>query len=125
MKILIVEDGIEMANGAQMVLKFHGYDADIALLPSEAKAAMKNCNYDAIFMDFGLPEMNGLALTRLLRDEGYTGLIIGLTANAEKYSIEKMTAAGLNGCIAKPLRPEKLVLLDMDPSDTDFRLEFD
>lgn len=125
MKILIVEDGLPMAMGAQMILKANGHDADVAMTPTEAKQAVAKTDYEAIFMDFGLPEMDGLTLTRHLRDDGYAGLIIGLTANAKKYSVEKMIDDGLNACIAKPLTPKKLVLLEMNAGDTQFDVTFD
>ena len=52
MKILIVEDGLPMAMGAQMILKANGHDADVAMTPTEAKQAVAKTDYEAIFMDF-------------------------------------------------------------------------
>ena len=120
MKILIVEDVNHIAFGAQVVLGAHGHEADIALTPSEARQAMLERQYDAIFMDFGLPEVNGLDLSSEFKNDEFPGLIIGLTANRDAYTIEEMQAAGLNSCLEKPLTPQKLSVLDMKPEEEDF-----
>lgn len=125
MKILIVEDAIGMATCAKMILDSRKHEVDISLTPTEAKKAVAENHYDAIFMDYGLPEMNGLELTTFLRSTGYAGLVIGLTANAETFTIQQMKDAGLNACLEKPLSIEKLKLLELDPSTTDFETTFD
>ena len=125
MKILIVEDVKAMAMAAKAIVSLAKHEVDIAATPTEAKKAVSNNSYDAIFMDFGLPEMDGLKLTSILRSEGYMGLIIGLTANSELFTLEQMKAAGLNACLEKPLSPIKLSLLEKDPNSMYFDLEFD
>lgn len=116
MKLLIVEDVPSMAKMAKFIATSAGHDCDIAKTPSEALEKLLNTQYDGILMDFGLPEMTGLELTRIIRDDGFSKPIIGLTANPDRFSQEVMLKAGLNSCLSKPLQAADLLLFDIDVS---------
>lgn len=116
MKVLIVEDVKSMAKVAEKILKLSDVESDIAYVPSEAIDMVVTNEYDAILMDFGLPEMTGLELTKVLREQGYSRPIIGLTANPDEYKLEDMQACGLNACLEKPLRVDDSHLLSLDAS---------
>ena len=120
MKILVVEDLIAPAKIAQMLLKRHGHDVELAASGAQAKNKMAEFSFDAIFMDFGLPDTTGLILTTEFKQSGFNGIVIGLTANRDAYSIETMKEAGLNACLSKPLRDKHMELLAMTPSETRF-----
>jgi len=62
-------------------------------------------------------------LTARLREIGYSGLVIRLTANIEKFTLEEMEQTGLNTCLEKPFSPKKLYVLDMLPDQIDFNLK--
>ena len=66
--------------------------------------------YDAIFMDFVMPKMNGPDATRAIRKLGYTCQIIGVTGNGhnEDQTETFFMSAGLNNILIKPLRIEHL-----------------
>jgi signal transduction histidine kinase/DNA-binding response OmpR family regulator/PAS domain-containing protein len=68
--------------------------------------------YDMIFMDVQMPEMDGYEATRLIRElgapEAKTVPIVAMTANVFKEDIEKCLAAGMNDHIGKPLSIEEL-----------------
>lgn len=114
MRVLIVEDVPFMANAAKCVLAQGNIESDIAPEPNAAQSLVDTNAYDAILMDFGLPVMTGLELTRVLREKGFDKPIIGLTANADKYSVEDMKKAGLNSCVGKPLTTDDFHLLFME-----------
>jgi len=59
MKILIVEDALLMAKGAQMILKAHHHDPEIAFTPSEALKAVESNPYDTIFMNLACRRWRG------------------------------------------------------------------
>ena len=60
--------------------------------------------YDLIFMDIQMPIMDGLTSTRLIRESGFQGPIVALTAYAEKKNMEDCYECGMNDFLAKPLR---------------------
>ncbi|WP_182076530.1 ATP-binding protein [Deefgea sp. CFH1-16] len=87
--------------GCQVVLAENGREA---LLAADAE------NFDLVLMDWQMPEMDGLAATRILRSQAHTRAlpIIALTANAFEHSENECLAAGMDGFLAKPLNLIKL-----------------
>ena len=59
--------------------------------------------YDIIFMDHMMPEMDGIEATRIIRDMGYTGSIVALTANAVVGQSEMFLSHGFDDFISKPI----------------------
>jgi len=74
----------------------------------EAIKALTTCDYDLVFMDIEMPEMDGIEATRNIRS-GANGIlkpdvpIIAMTAHAIKSYYEKCLEAGMNDYITKPL----------------------
>jgi len=59
--------------------------------------------YDIIFMDHMMPEMDGIETTQKLRETGYKGVIVALTANALTGNDEMFAQHGFDGFIPKPI----------------------
>ena len=59
--------------------------------------------YDIIFMDHMMPRMNGIETTEKLRQLGYKGVIVALTANALTGNDEMFSRHGFDGFIPKPI----------------------
>jgi CheY-like chemotaxis protein len=59
--------------------------------------------YDIIFMDHMMPDMDGLETTQNLRDMGYKGTVLALTANALVGNEEMFTERGFDGFLSKPI----------------------
>ena len=64
--------------------------------------------YDLIFMDIQMPNMDGLTSTRSIREVGFEGPIVALTAYAEKNNIDDCFQSGMNHFLAKPLKKPQL-----------------
>ncbi|MGA1823722.1 MAG: response regulator [bacterium] len=107
--ILIAEDDLVNQKIVMLTLKKAGFEVEIASDGIEAIEAASSRRYDLILMDVRMPNMNGLDVTRSLREKGLTVPIIALTANATKEDVETCLAAGCNNHIAKPIEREALL----------------
>ncbi len=64
--------------------------------------------YDIIFMDHMMPKIDGIETTKLLREYGYSGTIVALTANAIVGNEELFIQNGFDGFISKPIDVKQL-----------------
>jgi two-component system sensor histidine kinase/response regulator len=109
--ILVVEDNSVNQKVALGMLKKLGFTADVANDGLEAVAAVQKKNYDLVFMDMQMPNLDGLGATHRIRQLGGSFghlLIIAMTANAMQGDREKCLAAGMDDYISKPLKRDNL-----------------
>ena len=64
--------------------------------------------YDIIFMDHMMPEMDGMETTKRLRDWGYTAPVVALTANAVTGQVDMFLQNGFDAFISKPIDVRQL-----------------
>ncbi|HXX63642.1 MAG TPA: response regulator, partial [Bacteroidota bacterium] len=111
LRILVAEDNVINQKVALRMLDRLGYRADVAGNGAEAVAAIQRQQYDLVFMDVHMPEMDGFEATRNIRAiEGklrHTN-IIAMTANALQGDRERCLEAGMDDYIAKPVRQSDL-----------------
>ena len=106
LRILLAEDNRTNQEVALAILRHIGYTADVATNGLEAIESLRRQQYDLVFMDVQMPEMDGLETTRQIRSlwPGDLGpRIIAMTANAMEDDQEKCLAAGMDGYISKPI----------------------
>jgi signal transduction histidine kinase/CheY-like chemotaxis protein len=111
LRILLAEDNPVNQKLALRLLDRMGYRADVAGDGLEAIAAIEGAVYDVVLMDVQMPELDGLEATRRIRHRwpGQAGpRIVAMTANAMEGDREMCLAAGMDGYISKPIRPETL-----------------
>ena len=104
-KVLVVDDVDINLYVAEGILASYEIAVETAESGSKAIEKVKSGKeYDIIFMDHMMPEMNGIDATKILREEiGYTNPIVALTANALKDSAEMFMSNGFSGFISKPI----------------------
>ncbi|MEP6837732.1 MAG: ATP-binding protein [Bradyrhizobium sp.] len=106
-RVLLAEDGVDNQRLLNAFLKRAGLSATIVNNGREAVEAALRDSFDLILMDVQMPEMDGVSATRKLREEGYRGPIVALTANVMKADIERCRAAGCDEVLAKPVDRER------------------
>jgi CheY-like chemotaxis protein len=111
LRLLVVEDNVVNQKVAGMQLRKLGYSAEFASNGRIALEALGRADYDLVFMDCQMPELDGYQTTRRIRENPrFTNLhIIAMTANALEGDREKCLAAGMNDYIAKPIRESDLL----------------
>lgn len=102
---MIVDDNAANLKLARVLLAGEGYEVRTAMNAEEALAEMASRRPRLILMDIQLPGMDGLALTRRLKNDPATRdvVILALTAYAMKGDEERVLAAGCNGYVSKPI----------------------
>lgn len=109
-RILVVEDVALNQLLMRTLLEDFGYELDIAGNGKVAVERLKKDHFDLVLMDLQMPEMNGFAATRIIRDDLKLDMpIIALTADVTTVDLEKCREVGMNDYISKPI-DDKLLL---------------
>jgi PAS domain S-box-containing protein len=112
LRVLLAEDNAVNQRLAVRLLEKRGHHVVVAGNGAEALAAMEKGDFDLVFMDVQMPEMDGLEATAVIRGKekisGKHQPVIALTAHAMKGDREKCIAAGMDGYLTKPIRPQEL-----------------
>jgi CheY-like chemotaxis protein len=105
-RVLVVDDNDINLNVAAGLFRLFGIMIDKAESGYEAIERIRASDYDIVFMDHMMPEMDGVETTQRLREEGFTSEIlpiVALTANAIGGTRELLMSSGLDDYIAKPI----------------------
>ena len=109
--ILLVEDNEVNRRLAGFLLRSHGYDVREAASASAAFEMLETDRPDLIVMDIQLPGMDGLEITKKLKEQPATADIpvIAVTSYAMKGDREKALAAGCAGYVTKPIDKDTFI----------------
>ena len=101
--VLLVEDNPVNALLAQILLQREGCRVERAATGEEAIEILKNRQFDLVFMDLGLPGVDGIGATKAIRAFDLKTPIIALTANAYEEDRKTCLAAGMNDFLTRPI----------------------
>ena len=108
MKILVVDDDRGLRDVLRRSLVLSGYDVELAESGSDALAQLSSKDPDAVILDIGLPDIDGLEVCRLLRREANRVPVLMLTArDAVSDRIEGLDA-GADDYLVKPFDVDEL-----------------
>lgn len=137
MRVLVVEDEVNLANAVADGLRAEGYDVDVSHDGEDGLWRAREGQFDAILLDIMLPGMNGYRICDTLRQEGIWTPILMLTAKDGEYDEAEGLDTGADDYLTKPyslvvllarlralvrrgnkVRPEKLIVgeLELDPA---------
>jgi signal transduction histidine kinase/CheY-like chemotaxis protein len=100
--ILVVDDIRMNQVIVTQMLKKLDITPDLKANGKEALEAVKNKDYELIFMDCRMPEMDGYEATMYLRERGFTHPIIALTAGTTIEERQKCIDSGMDDILTKP-----------------------
>ncbi len=110
MKILLVEDEIDLNKTLKKVLELSNYEVDSAFNGLEALEWIKKHEYDCIVMDIMMPYLDGISTLKRIREDNNQTPVLLLTAKSELE--DKITGfdAGADDYLTKPFQIKELVV---------------
>lgn len=105
-RILLVEDAKAAQAAATLILQNLACDVDVADSGASALACINEHHYDLIFMDLGLPDMDGFSVTEAIRQQEVDGNhvpIVALTAHSGDHVEEVCLYERMDEFLVKPL----------------------
>lgn len=109
MRVLVIEDEPALAAQLKEVLAAGGYAVDNAPDGARGDFAVRTEEYDAVLLDLGLPQVDGLTLLRGWRSAGLGVPVLVLTARGSWHEIVEGMDAGADDYVAKPFRIEEVL----------------
>jgi two-component system, OmpR family, response regulator len=109
MRVLVVEDEPTLARQLRSTLEGAGYAVDSASDGEEGQFQGETENYDAVILDLGLPEVDGLTVLDRWRKAGHAMPVLVLTARDSWADKVAGLDAGADDYLTKPFRSEELI----------------
>jgi CheY-like chemotaxis protein len=104
-RVLIVDDNVDAAKSLQVLLRSRGNEVRLAHDGMTAvEVAQQFCPH-AVFLDIGLPDMDGFEVARMLRGQQRLAqaMIVALTGYGSDGDCKRAIAAGCNHFLRKPV----------------------
>jgi len=109
MRLLIVEDNVQLSQLLAKGLQTAGYETDLLATAAEAHAALATTSYAALVLDLGLPDGDGLSILRELRHRKDPTPVLVLTARGGLQDRVNGLRSGADDYLVKPFALEELV----------------
>jgi len=109
MRLLLVEDDLDLIHTLQKDLELAGYAVDVANDGVEAKFLGCEGIYDVVVLDLGLPKLSGLDVLKYWRKKGLLLPVIVLTARDTWHQRIDGFKAGADDYLGKPFHVEELL----------------
>ena len=133
-KILWVDDEVELLKPHVLFLKGKGYDVDTCNNGYDAVDMVRAAAYDLIILDEMMPGMTGLETLPLIKDVRPTTPVIMVTKSEEENIMDKAIGSKIADYIIKPVNPNQVLLsikknvhsqqLVTEQTTADYRAEF-
>ena len=109
MRVLVVEDEVQLSQQLANALGQAGYAVDCARDGDRAEFLGQTEQYDAVVLDLGLPKIDGLTVLRKWREAGVIVPVLVLTARASWHEKVQGIDGGADDYVAKPFKMEELL----------------
>lgn len=109
MRVLIVEDEVQLAEQLGLALTQAGYAVDAVSDGERGEFMGRTEGYDAVILDLGLPKMDGLTVLRQWREAGLSTPVLILTARGSWHEKVQGIDGGADDYVAKPFQIEEVL----------------
>ena len=112
-RVVVVDDNADAADSLAMLLRFYGHEVHTVYGATEALEAVARLRPEMVFLDIGLPVMDGYEVARrlLARDDRAPPRLIALTGYGQHEDRQRSMAAGFNDHLVKTITPETLAAI--------------
>ena len=116
-RILVVDDNVDAADSLALLLGMEGHDVRVAHDGPAALAAVEAEPPDLVFLDIGMPVMNGYDVARRLRQRPGLEhlLLVAMTGWGQEEDRRRSQEAGFDHHLVKPVEPDALHQLLAQP----------
>jgi diguanylate cyclase (GGDEF)-like protein len=108
-RILIVDDDVAVRNTMYEYITAAGYYSEAVSCAEEALESLEKDNFHVVVTDIMLPAMGGLELTKLIKRDNASDVIV-MTGYSDDFSYEEAINIGASDFVIKPVRLEELLL---------------
>jgi len=110
-RVLVVDDNVDAAETMASLIVLYGHEVDVAHSGLEAIRKAELQQPDLIFLDIGMPDLDGPETARRLRAtaHGQRAVLVALTGWGQSKDRERTSAAGFDAHLVKPI--DELMLL--------------
>lgn len=105
-KILLVEDDPLISRMIVLRLSMRNHEVTCAYDGVEGVVQALSGSFDIVLLDMHMPKMDGRQAATKLREEGYTGLLVAVTASVMSQDTETALNAGCDHIISKPIEDD-------------------
>lgn len=105
---MLAEDNIVNHRLTSTILESCGCEVDVVENGRDAVEKVKNGDYRIVFMDFHMPQMNGIEATKAIRKFNEKLPVIALTIIDSEEMREKCKKAGMNDFLGKPVTLQQM-----------------
>jgi len=109
MKVLVVEDNVELNNTLKEILELNGYLVDTVYDGEQALDFLSLYDYDLVILDIMLPEIDGFQVCKSMRDKGDFTPVLMLTAKDTTPDKVKGLDIGADDYLVKPFDIDELL----------------
>jgi CheY-like chemotaxis protein len=99
----VVDDNRDTANSCALLLKALGHEVDTAFDGVTAVERAREFNPQVLFLDIGLPKMNGYDVAKTLRNEGFDQMMIAVSGYGQPEDRQRSREAGFDYHLVKPV----------------------
>ncbi len=110
LRILVVEDVRDTATSMALLLELWGYESTVVYEGKHALAMVASVRPEVVFLDIGLPDVDGCEVARQLRrmPETKRSLLIAITGYGMEANILRCKKAGIDFHFVKPAEPDEI-----------------
>lgn len=112
-RILVIDDNHNAADLLGMLLESRGHQVRVAYSGAEGLTVGDDFQPDLVLLDLGMPEMNGFATARAIRERpwGKTGFLVAITGWGQEQDRIQTAQAGFDAHLVKPVEHSELEAL--------------